>query len=199
MIDDETLAPNADGAPPAGPAAATSEPSASARVLDFAAARAARQAPAAPKRRWAAIVGGAVAACLAIALLMSWNMDWSGHPMPTAGAPDGIVADARLVHALDGQLAGAQDPGAPIRIGLTVRAADGRYCRTFSLEHSAGLACRGASAWTVRALAPSEDAGAGRTAASALPPSVLQSLAALSPGPTLDAKAEAAARQRNWR
>jgi len=117
-----------------------------------------------------------------------------------ASGPLGLTAQGRLANALDTQLASNQAATAPVRIGISLRTAEGLYCRTFSLGPDAGLACRDPKVWTIRALAstPIEQGGAYRTAGSDLPPAVLQAVQDLSAGPALDAKGEATARDARW-
>jgi hypothetical protein len=116
-------------------------------------------------------------------------------------AKDGqIVAQGALARALDGQL--AADQGA-IRIGISFKTADGRYCRTFQSapDRLAGLACRGDGRWIVRtvtASAPTAEA-AYRTAGDETPPEVLAAVDQALAGEPLDAKAERAARDHGWR
>ena len=93
-----------------------------------------------------------------------------------------------------------------MQIGVSFRARNGDYCRTFVLRGTsalAGLACRGQEAWRLEVLAqnPAQPAAAAgyRPAGSALPTSVARTLDALIAGEPLDAGAEAAARERGWR
>lgn len=143
--------------------------------------------------RWAAL-----AATLAVGVL-------AGRlALPDAGVfaqRDGaLVAKGRLAQALDAQL--AADPGA-VKVGVSFRTADGRYCRTFqsASDRLAGLACRSDGRWTARtvtAWAPAAQA-TYRTAASDTPPEVLAAVDSLISGEPLDAKAERAARDRGWK
>ena len=140
-----------------------------------------------------------LAACLVAGVLVG-RLAWpqSGALAARDGA---LVARGSLDRALTAQL--ASDEG-PIRIGLTFRAADGRYCRTFAdpAEALAGLACRQSGRWlavTTATLAPAAGAApAYRTAASETPAAVLAAVDALKAGDALDAKAERAARDRAW-
>jgi hypothetical protein len=176
-----------------------------AQVVDLAAVRRARRAPAAPRPSWSP--GGVLAAaCLAAGLVIGFRgADILRPAAPVVSHGGALLAQGTLARALDGQLVAAQAPTQPIRIGFTVRAQDGRYCRTF-LDHPArlaGLACRGPAAWTVQmAQAVGADVhggGAYRTAADDLPASVLSAAQAITDSPALDAPAESAARARGWR
>jgi hypothetical protein len=119
-------------------------------------------------------------------------------------ARDGaLVARGGLDKALSAQL--SAEPGA-VKVGLSLKTPDGRYCRTFesAADRLAGLACREHDRWvarTVTAWTPAPQAGAAsgyRQAASDTPPEVLASVDSLG-GEPLDAAAERAARDRNWR
>ena len=90
-----------------------------------------------------------------------------------------------------------------MRVGVSFKTADGRYCRTFEsgADRMAGLACRSDGRWvahTVTAWTPAP-ATAYRTAGSDIPPQILASLDALIAGAPLDAAAERAARDKGWR
>jgi hypothetical protein len=118
---------------------------------------------------------------------------------PVAVGAD-LPARAQLAQALDHQL--AAEAGV-VRIGMTFRDAQGRYCRTFqsAADGLAGLACRGPDRWrlvTATAWAPA--AGPEyRTAASATPPEVLTAVDRTLAGETFDAARERAARDAGWR
>lgn len=114
----------------------------------------------------------------------------------------GTLADADLVRVLDTRLAadGADDDGRSV--GLTFRDDEGRWCRTFRVDGAklAGLACRQQGGWTMRVLAPSGGApGEVRTAGADTPDMVLAAVDAALSGDTLDAVAEARARDSGWR
>jgi len=142
--------------------------------------------------RWAAM-----AACLVVGLVAGralWPQD-----APLAMRGQALVAQGGLDRALTRQL--AADPG-PIRVGLSFRARDGRYCRTFQSpgDHLAGLACRDGGRWVAEtAVAWKAQAQPDyRTAASAAPPAVLAAVDAMIVGDALDAGAERAARDQGW-
>lgn len=115
-------------------------------------------------------------------------------------AKDGaLVAHGQLASALSTKL--AAEPGV-VKVGLTLKTPDGRYCRTFqsAADHLAGLACRQDGQWvarTVTAWRPIAQS-AYRTAGSETPPEVLAAVDGLA-GQPLDAAAERAARDHGWR
>ncbi|HEX7789525.1 MAG TPA: hypothetical protein VF467_03250 [Afipia sp.] len=100
-------------------------------------------------RRWAIPVGGALAACAALAVLTI------GRP-PASNTDTG--AGARFAEAMEslpsrGKL-GLPDGGEVYPV-LSFVAADGRYCREFLLGDKGGsqngIACKGTSGWKVEA------------------------------------------------
>lgn len=110
-----------------------------------------------------------------------------------------LVARGELARALSTQL--SAQPGV-VKVGFSLRAPDGRYCRTFQsrAEKLAGLACRQDGRWvarTVTAWSP-PPVTAYRQAASETAPEVLAGVDALG-GQPLDAVAERAARDRGWK
>jgi hypothetical protein len=139
-----------------------------------------------------------MAACLVVGVLAGRMVVPPPGPLvPRDGA---LVAHGELARALSTQLA-AQD--GPVKVGLSFRAADGRYCRTFrdAPERLAGLACRRGDAWAAEvtaALAPAASPDY-RTAGSETPPAVLATVDRLIAGAPLDAAQERAARDRGWR
>lgn len=153
-----------------------------------------------PRRKgWGVPQWAAMAACLALGVLVG-----RGVLQPKAGLlvfRDGaLVAQGGLAQALDHQL--AADAG-PIRIGISFRSVDGRWCRTFQSagDHLAGLACREPKGWTARAVAAwmPPAPGAYRTAGSETPAPVLAAVDAAIAGAPLDAAGERAARDRGWK
>lgn len=160
----------------------------------------AAQAANEPRRgAWRAPQWAAMAACLALGVLAG-RLALAPSAGPLAAKDGALVARGSLARALDGQL--AVDQG-PVRIGVSFKSADGRYCRTFQSrpDRLAGLACRDAAGWTARALAAwtPPDEGAYRTAGSETPPAVLAAVDAAIAGAPLDARGELAARARGWK
>lgn len=117
--------------------------------------------------------------------------------------PQGGIADAGLVRVLDqGRAADGPDAQGHV-VGLTFRAADGRWCRSFQSgdDNVAGLACRQDGRWRAEAVAPlaRDVATEVRTASSDTPPAVLAAVDALIDGDALDAAAESEAIRNRWR
>lgn len=150
--------------------------------------------------QWAAIAASLVGGALLGPVLLR-----------TPGAPEVLVrngqlqAGGALARALTDQLASSQAAGAPVQIGVSFRAHNGDFCRSFVLHEPsalAGVACRGALSWRLEVLAQSPAApgaiGGYHPAASELPASVARTLEELRAGEPLDAPAEAAARARGW-
>ncbi|CAN7154070.1 zf-HC2 domain-containing protein [Phenylobacterium sp. LjRoot225] len=158
----------------------------------------AAQAANAPGRSWRAPQWAAMAACLALGVLVGRTALPEHGPLV---ARDGaLVARGPLAKALDQRLAAE---GGAVRVGLSFRSTDGRYCRTFQSapDRLAGLACREPQGWTARAFAawsPPADA-AYRTAGSETPAPVLAAVDGLIAGAPLDAAAERAARDGGWK
>lgn len=151
-----------------------------------------------PKSRWSLPQWGAIAASLAAGVLVGRAA--LPDPGPLRMQDGALAVRGELAQALDERLAAE---AGPIRVGLSFRSTDGRYCRTFqsSPDRLAGLACRGDSGWvahTATAWVPAAEA-AYRTAGAETPPQVLAAVDALIAGDTLDADAERAARERGWR
>jgi hypothetical protein len=165
------------------------EPAPVAQVVDLGAVRAQRRG----MSNWAA--WGGMAATLVLGTLMGTRLAPMGN-----GSGDRLVATGAIARALDTQLASA--PGGPVAVQISFRAKDGRYCRSFSTDAQAGLACREADgAWAlqqVAAVAPAPGGGM-RQAASRLPPSVLAAVDAGMAGEALSPEQEKAARDAGWR
>jgi hypothetical protein len=144
----------------------------------------------------------AMAACVAVGVFLGRGVTERG---PLAAASDGtLVARGALAAALSRQTAG-QGGVAPIKIGLSFRTADQRYCRTFASpgDRLAGVACRDGDRWAARMTTAYQASIGGapeyRTAASETPPAVLAAVDSLIVGEPLDAAGEAAAKARGWR
>jgi hypothetical protein len=89
-------------------------------------------------RRHALPLGGAVAASLAALLLLA---------VPQRGAePDALSLALETTPSLT---ATRLADGRTIQPTLTVRAADGRWCREFRADTKTALACRGEKGWTI--------------------------------------------------
>jgi hypothetical protein len=158
-----------------------------AEVIDFAARRAAK---------WSFREWGAMAASIALGLVIGVGTMQQSQPMFTT-ADNGVVARGALSEALDTQL--ASDQAGAVRIGLSFRNQSGAYCRTFDLTagSASGFACRQDSAWAVQLLSVGASSGEVRQAGAS--PEVLNAVDAIIAGDALDADAERAARDANWR
>lgn len=178
-------------------AARTAPTSLGAQVADIGAARDARKTM---QRKWSWPEWGAIAASLLVGVVVS-RVALDGGGADSIVAKNGaMVADGTLAAALDTQPGGAA--GSKVRIVASFRAKGGEYCRTFAVDALAGIACRDANDWSVRALAQSEantTANDYRMAAATLPPSIAQTVAAIMDGDALDAAEENAARARGWK
>jgi hypothetical protein len=141
----------------------------------------------------------ALAASLVLGLALGRTL------LAPAGGPVGIehgtmVAQGALADALDVQLASAQPAGAPVRMGVSFAAADGRLCRTFDSAALSGLACRGEAGWQLMMTAAGASGPRGdyRQAASGNP-LVAQAAQEMMAGEALDAAGERRARDSGWR
>ena len=151
--------------------------------------------------RHAPVWAGAAAACFVLGLTVGW-LGQDRTPEGFAVATDGVLADAALVRVLDRGLAADGADGEGRAVGLTFRDADGRWCRTFRAGDAgvAGLACRTDGDWRMQALAPFQASDSEvRTAGADTPAAVLAAVDALIADETLDAAAEAQARDAGWR
>ena len=108
----------------------------------------------APSPPWRAREWVAMAASLLLGVLLSWRMLAPARRRTLrVASKDALVARGELARALDSQLASEQRGEEPVLIGLTFKARDGNYCRSFVLRatRTAGLACRVGSDWQVPA------------------------------------------------
>ena len=152
----------------------------------------------APRR--AALWGGLAAAAFVGGVLLGPYFGEADRSLAVGAG--GALADARLVRVLDTRLAADGADGDGRSVGLTFRDDEGRWCRTFRADEArlAGLACRQPGGWTMRVLAPTGGApGEVRTAGAHTPEAVLAAVDAAISGDTLDAAAEARARDSGWR
>lgn len=177
-------------------------PAVGAVVVDLAEIRArraaARQRPAPGWRRW-----GTMAACLVGGLVVGAALMQRPAPMVVASAAGGLTAHGPLAHALDAQLAAQPGGGAqPVKIGVSFRSIEGRYCRTFQAASLTGVACRDSQGWSVPvavAANAAQPTGGYRTAGSSLPAPVTAAVETMIQGAPLDAHGEAAAKAAGWR
>ena len=156
-------------------------------VVDIFSARKRRESN---KRRWAWIAGPAIAASLALAFL---NLGIRQTPGETH-------AEGALALALDNQLAATQGADAPVRILLSFRDAEGRFCRGYAGKFESGIACHETQGWRLEkrfggaGQASTEYRQAGSSVAD-----VLATAQDMASGPALDAAGEASAAARGWR
>ncbi len=183
----------------------TSPPSArGTSVSDFAAAAQARKdaREARSARRWSWPEWGAMAASLVIGVIVAQFALRSPDGAPFTSQQGQLLAQGDLARTLSEQLASAQTTAADTSVGVSFRAKNGSYCRSFTMRSSstAGLACREGDAWRVDVLAHTDNASGQYTqAGSALPAAVLSAIEQQIEGEPLDAAAEARARESGWR
>ena len=160
----------------------------SAEVIDFAEARERR-------RRWS-VAGLAAAASLALGLAIGVTLPREGSSFRTEG---GQLAAARaLGTALDSQLASAGERDG-VRLGLSFKDKDGRYCRSFTTEAQSGLACRSGESWLVEGLVRSGASQGEYRMAAGQDPALAAIIDTRIAGEPLDAQAEARQVKRVWR
>jgi hypothetical protein len=145
---------------------------------------------------WPTLVSGAALACgILIGILVA--PEGSFHVDGHSGA---MMAKGSLATALDRQLASAD--GGPLRIGLSFRAKDGRYCRTFENDGRtaalAGVACHDEKGWAIAALTSAPSEGSAYHMAAAMPDVVRRTVADMIAGEPLDATQEREARDKGW-
>lgn len=147
-------------------------------------------------RHWLAV--GLALVVGAVGGVLGWQQLRPDPGLMMLEASDGaLVARGRLVEALGGQLASPGPSESGVRIGVTFVSKEGSYCRSFVVDTTAGLACRGNGRWTIPVLAQPQP-GTAWLDGSTLPPSVQAAIDARIVGATLDPAAERAAQQRGW-
>ena len=181
-------------------------PASGAKVVHLDTVRAARcvpppTAPPSSTPAWTLRHWGAVAAALAAGVLagvLGWQA-WQGEAelASLSGADGALVAQGHLASALSAQLA-SPGPSGRVRIGISFLAKDGRYCRSFVMDTTAGLACRDSGQWKIPVLAQGA-AGAAWMDGKGLPPAVLDAIDSRIAGTPLGPAAERAAQARGWR
>jgi len=118
---------------------------------------------------------------------------------PWSGSDDDLRLQGPLAQALEQRL-GSEATSEGYRLALSFRNRAGEFCRGFSGQGQAGLACKQGDAWRLQMLVPAVAAESEmRQAGSALPAAVLEAVDAQLQGQTLDAAAEREARARGWR
>jgi hypothetical protein len=154
-----------------------------------------------PPAPWRGREWTAMAASLVLGVMLAWRfLAPDGGEIATR---DGVLmARGELAAALNTQLASSQPDDAPVLIGLTFKASDGGYCRSFvsRATSTAGLACRSDEDWRITTTqSVNVPDGNLRQAASAMPPTVLQAIESSRMDQPLDAAEERAARDGGWR
>lgn len=155
----------------------------------------------APGTPWRAREWGAMAASVLLGVLISWRALSPDESELITARSGALVARGALATALESQLASDQRSEEAVLIGVTFKARDGRYCRSFTLREvkTAGLACRAGGEWEVPVTAAAGiPGGAVQQAAVAMPPAVLQAIESRIAGDALDATSERNARQGGW-
>lgn len=147
----------------------------------------------AKRPRFAAMHWGAIAASLALGLTIGLK-PWT--PTADVATEQGaLVASGPLARALDTQLASNQPPGAGVRIGLSFRDREGRFCRSFESGALDGIGCRDGARWQLERTARGSTDSDYRQASSG---ELATAAAAMMAGDPLDAAAERKARDSNW-
>lgn len=151
-----------------------------------------------PARRARPLWLGAVAASLVAGLVAGPLV----LPRDTGVALRGgtAVASGAVARALDTQLASAQAPDAAVRVGVTFRDADQRYCRTFEAGTTGGIACASGGTWRIERLYGGiARRGSGYRQAGSPAAAMMADAQTMMAGAPLDAGAERAARDARWR
>lgn len=176
-----------------------------AKVVQLDMVRAARlgplPTPPPPEPVWTLRHWGAVALALAVGAAaggIGWR-SWQGEAelASLSGADGALVAQGHLSSALSAQLA-SPGPSGRVRIGISFLAKDGKYCRSFVMDTTAGLACRDGGQWKIPVLAQGA-AGAAWMDGTGLPPAVLDAIDVRIAGTPLGPAAERAAHARGWK
>lgn len=146
------------------------------------------------RSRFDAVHWGALAAALVLGLTIGLR-PW----LPTADVTSDngmLIASGPLATALDTRLASNQPAGAAVRIGLSFRDRDGRYCRSFESGTIDGIGCRDDDRWRLERTQRGQARGDYRQASSG---ELAAMAATMMAGEPLDAEAERAARDAGWR
>lgn len=173
-------------------------------VLDFAAARARRDAEAKAARaavqvpafrRWGA--GAAIAASLVIGLLLGTQLPRGGGVVERDGM---LVASGALAKGLETQLASAEVGGNDLRILASFRRAAGDLCRAYDAGASAGIACKQGEDWTLeRTFAGTARQASEYRQAGSSEADLMRAAQDMAQGEPLDAAQEEAAQAKGWK
>ena len=145
------------------------------------------------RRQWS-VAGLAAAASLAFGLVIGVTMARDEGSYRSDGGQ--LAAAGPLDRALDRQLASAGEQ-VGIRMGLSFRDRDRRYCRSFTAEGQSGLACRGDEDWIIEGLVRSGQKQGDFRMATGQDPALSAMIDSRVEEP-LDAEAEAQAIERKW-
>lgn len=149
---------------------------------------------AAKRSRFEAIHWGALAASLVLGLTIGLR-PWL--PAADVASDNGVlVASGPLADALDTRLASNQSADAAVRIRLSFRDREGRYCRSFESATIDGIGCRDENRWQLERTRRGQARGDYRQASSG---ELAATVASMMAGEPLDADAERAARDTGWR
>jgi hypothetical protein len=145
----------------------------------------------------------AIAASLVIGILIGQFVELARDATLVVDTHRGLMARGNLAASLNERLSGTPSRDS-VTIGFSYRTTTGDLCRTFAVSQAqplAGIACREGNEWQVRGLSHTDEPldAQYRMAGVALPEPILQMVDAQIEGEPLDAVAEAAARERQWR
>lgn len=143
--------------------------------------------------RFAAMQWGAIAASLTLGLTLGLRPWMPAADVTTENGT--LVAAGPLAKALDGQLASNQPGDARIRIGLSFRDKQGRYCRSFESAAVDGISCRDEGRWALERTLRGQPSSEYRQASSG---ALASAVADMVDGEPLDAAAERTARDGGW-
>jgi anti-sigma factor RsiW len=174
-------------------------PAGPAQIIDLARVRAERMRRIERTHRTrTAARGFGVLVGLLVGLFAGWFIErWSSGDNLTEFRAGALLARGALQRALEEQLASEPARGA-VRIGISLRARAGGFCRTFELAGSAltdGLACKAGERWRLLALV---DGSAASHVFMPLPPGLLAAVNANASGQPLDPAGETQARRNGW-
>ncbi|QBE62072.1 anti-sigma factor family protein [Pseudoduganella lutea] len=155
----------------------------------------------AQRRRWSWPEWGALAASLAIGVFAGgagWQVLRDDASQVVLEQGGGATARGTLASALSNQLAAESSDG--VRIGVSFVSTEGAYCRSFTVQRTAGLACRDTGDWRIAVLTetPAARDQQYRQASAQMPQAVLDAIDERIAGDALDAQGERAARDQRW-
>jgi len=147
----------------------------------------------AKRSRFAAMQWGAMAASLVLGLTLGLRPWMPAAEVTTESGT--LVAAGSLAEALDSQLASNQPGDAQVRIGLSFRDQQGRYCRSFESAAVDGISCREEGRWALERTLRGQPSSEYRQASSG---ALASAVAEMMDGEPLDAAAERTARNARW-